>query len=562
MTDLAPDVTAASPTPPARPPGGSPSRLTSALAGLRWGWRTLTSMRTALLLLLLLALAAVPGSLLPQRGTAPGDVTRYERAHTTLAPVFDRLGLFEVFAAPWFAAIYLLLLVAMTGCVLPRCRRLWQAVRADPAPAPVRFDRLGDQLTGTVDLPADEVLDRAVRQLRRRRFRVRTDRAADTTTISAETGFSRELGNLVFHGSLLLLLYGVAFGHLYGFEGRVIVVEGAGFANVRSQYDEFTGGPGVDPDELERFSFTLTDFRATFEQSGPNRGAPRTFAADLLLTDGARERPLTVRVNDPLEVNGTKAFLTGHGYAPVFTVRDGGGAVAFSGPVTFLPRDASFSSEGVVKVPDAAPTQLAFEGFFLPTAAIGPQGPVSTFPAADNPHALLTAYTGDLGLGSGRPQSVYSLDKTRLRQVMVDGAPLAQALTVGETMTLPGGAGSITFDGVRQFANFQLAHDPGRQVSLVAAVLLLLGLTGSLLIRQRRVFVRVHDNDAGSASTTITLAGQPRTRRGLPESELAELADALGLLSQASPSPDLPDPTGRPRTGSPGTDPRPGAHHA
>ena len=60
-------------------------------------------------------------------------------------------------------------------------------------------------------------------------------------------------------------------------------------------------------------------------------------------------------------------FLVGHGYAPVVTVRDGNGDVAYSGPVVFLPQDSPFASFGVVKVPDARPKQLGFEGLFLPT---------------------------------------------------------------------------------------------------------------------------------------------------------------------------------------------------
>ena len=159
---------------------------------------------------------------------------------------------------------------------------------------------------------------------------------------------------------------------------------------------------------------------------------------------------------------------------------------------------------------DAAPTQLAFEGLFLPTAAIGPQGPVSTFPAADNPHALLTAYTGDLSLGNGRPQSIYTLDKTRLSQVQVDGAPLAKALQVGQTMSLPGDAGSITFDGVQQFANFQLAHDPGRQLSLLAAVLLLLGLIISLMA------IPINDCMRIAAATCLYMDGSTTRRAGPP----------------------------------------------
>ncbi len=312
--------------------------------------------------------------------------------------------------------------------------------------------------------------------------------------------------------------------------------QGNGFANVRAQYDEFRPGPWTDTEDLTPFALTLQDFRARFEATGPNRGAPREFEADLEVTrTGDRASAVTLRVNEPLEVEGTKVFLTGHGYAPVFTVRDGKGEVVQQGPVVFLPLDASFASEGVVKAPDARPTQLAFEGLFLPTAAIGPDGPTSTFPAADSPHALLTAYTGDLGLASGRPQSVYELDKTRLRQAVVDGAPLAKALAVGQTMTLPDSAGSITFDGVQQFANFQIAHDPGRQVALAAALLLLGGLTVSLVVRQRRVFARVQATSSGCA---VVLAALPRTRRGVPGGELGDIAAALGL--QPGPPPSSP----------------------
>ena len=92
---------------------GSATRLTSGRLGvvgwLRWGWRQLTSMRTALVLLFLLALASIPGSVLPQQGIDPAAVTQYYAAHPALAPFLARLSAFDVFGAPWFAAIYLLL---------------------------------------------------------------------------------------------------------------------------------------------------------------------------------------------------------------------------------------------------------------------------------------------------------------------------------------------------------------------------------------------------------------------------------------------------------------------
>jgi len=415
----------------------------------RWAWRTLTSMRTALILLALLALAAVPGSVLPQRGVSsdPSAVVRFTQDYPAVAPWLDRLGLFDVYSSPWFAAIYLLLLTSMTGCVLPRCAVLWRAARAYPPRTPRNLSRFPSHGRWQSDRPAGDVLAAAAAELRRRRFRVRVDADA----VRAEKGYLREAGNLLFHLSLLVLLFGVAAGALFGYEGRVIVVEGAGFSNTRSQYDEFTPGPLTDQTRLTPFSFTLEDFTASFEPVGPQRGTPRYFRAEVMVDTGApgAPEPQTIEVNHPLDVAGTKAFLTGNGYAPQVTVRDGAGTTVFTGPVVFLPLDGNLASEGVIKAPDAQPTQLAFEGLFLPTAAVDPRtGPYSAFPDTLNPQLLLTAYTGDLGLGDGALQSVYALDKTDLTQVTVDGQPFARALRIGETMTLPDGQGSITFDAV------------------------------------------------------------------------------------------------------------------
>ena len=519
---------------PDRSPGGGgdrSDRLTRVVPGWAWGrwmWRTLTSMRTAVILLALLALAAVPGSLLPQRGVSsdPGAVVRFIRNNPTAAPWLDRFGFFEVYSSPWFAAVYLLLLVSMTGCVLPRSVRLWRAGRAAPPPAPSNLSRFEGYRSWQTTQPAEQVLDAAAEALRRRRFRVRVD----GDSVRAERGYLRETGNLLFHLSLLVMLFGVAFGQLFGFEGRVAVAEGAGFSNVRAQYDEFTPSPLTDIDDLEAFSLTLEDFNVVYETAAAKRGEPRDFTATVAYQVGADPTPRETRVqpNHPLNVNETKVFLTGYGYAPRVTVRDGRGRTVFAGPVIFLPKDSSYASDGVVKAPDALPTQLGFEGFFLPTGAIGPQGPYSAFPDALNPQLFLTAYTGDLGLDDGVPESVFTLDKTDLTQVRVDGKPFARALGVGDVMTLPNGQGSLTFDGVTRFANFQIAHDPGKEVSLFAAIMLLVGLTGSLIIRRRRIWIRVRaDGPHDGGSSSVEIAGFSLTRRGSPPDELDTLASSL-----------------------------------
>jgi len=103
---------------------------------LLWFWRQLTSMRVALVLLFLLAVASVPGSIFPQRRTNPIAVSAYFDDHPDLAPWLDRLSMFDVFGAPWFGAIYLLLFVSLVGCVVPRTRVHLAAMRARPPRPP------------------------------------------------------------------------------------------------------------------------------------------------------------------------------------------------------------------------------------------------------------------------------------------------------------------------------------------------------------------------------------------------------------------------------------------
>ncbi|RYB89080.1 cytochrome c biogenesis protein ResB [Nocardioides glacieisoli] len=502
---------------PAFPPSPRPSELT---AWGRWAWRTLTSMRTAIVLLVLLALTAVPGSLLPQRGVAsdPAAVANFAREHPDLAPWLDRLSLFNVYSAPWFAAVYVLLLVSMTGCVIPRCMHLWREFRSDPPAAPRHLSRETGHLVGPVERPQD-ALDAAAGHLEAKRFRVsRTD-----TEVRAEKGRLRELGNLAFHLSLLVLLFGIAGGKLFGYEGRVALVEGTTFANVSASYDALSPAPWADLAGLEPLELTLDDFSAEFETEGTRLGEPRDFeAAVTYSSDDEGEGSTTIRPNQPLDINGTKFFLTGHGYAPELTVRDGNGDVAASGPTIFLPVDQTFTSDGVIKAPDARPGSLALQGVFLPTAVTGMA--VSAYPDQVNPIVELTAYTGDLGLDDGSTQSVFTLDFTDLDQVRgKDGKPWRVSLAPGQTARLPGGLGSVTFDDVSRFANFQIARDPGKEVSLLAAILLLLGLTASLSVPRRRIWVRRNDDG------TVEIAGRSLSRRPVPPGELEQLADTLGL---------------------------------
>lgn len=476
---------------------------------LRWMWRQLTSMRTALLLLFLLAVGSVPGSILPQRGTDPLKVAEYLTAHPGWGSFFDAIGFFAVFSSPWFAAIYLLLCVSLAGCIIPRTRLHWRAMRAVPPAAPARLSRLAESRSWEVDTSiasAEFVLDEAATTLRKRRWRVRTsDLAGDTGWVAAEKGYLRETGNLIFHTALLVLLFSIAVGGLFGWSGKVIIVTGETFSNTLTQYDSFKKGALVDSANLPPFSFTLDSFQATYQEEGKQEGAPRSFEADVTyqIDPSAAPAGKVISVNDPLEVDGSKVFLIGHGYAPVITVKDKTGIVVYAAPTVFLPTDANFTSTGVVKMPDVDP-QLGLQGMFLPTASIDPTlGPISTFPAANDPGLFLSAWTGNLGLDNGRAQSVYTLDATQMNRIGVE------AIKLGETWQLPDGVGTVTFDGIAEYATVDIAHDPGKEPALIAAILAIAGLMLSLFIPRRRVWVRV--TKTASGTSRIEVAGLSRT---------------------------------------------------
>jgi cytochrome c biogenesis protein len=483
-------------------------------------------MRTALVLLFLLALAAIPGSVFPQRLQNAPAVNQYLRDNPTWGPVLDRLGMFEVYGSVWFSAIYVLLFASLVGCVLPRTAAHLRTLRQPPPVAPRVLSRLPEHRRATSDAAPEELLAAAEKSLRSKRWRVRTSRPEDDATgwVAAEKGYARETGNLLFHVALLGLLVAVAVGSLTGFSGKVIVKVGSGFADTVSQYDAFSPGRFAGADNLPPFSMTLDDFHAAYQRGGSQNGAARDFEATVTsrATPDADPVTTTVQVNEPLEIDGVKMFLVGHGYAPTITVKDADGTTVFHDSVVFLPQDGNFTSTGVVKASDADPA-LALQGYFLPTTAVDEvTGPYSSFPAADDPSVFLSAWTGDLRLDT--VPNVYRLDTTGMTRLGI------KALTPGQSWTVPTTGQTVTFDGVVEFASFSVARDPGKAPALLAALLAILGLSLSLLVHRRRLWVRAYRDEQGA--TVVEVAGLSRTEHGSTADAIDALVAALPLRAE------------------------------
>jgi cytochrome c biogenesis protein len=494
--------------------------MTRILAVVRNTWRALTSMGTALVLLFLLALAAIPGALWPQRTVNPTTVAGYIADNPRLGPWLDRFQIFDVFSSVWFTSIYVLLFVSLIGCLSPRLIEHARSLRATPVRAPRNLGRLPKHSVLTTQGDPDVLGDAVSDRLRGWRRTVR--RTDDVVEVSAEKGYLREAGNLVFHFSLIGLLVSIAAGKLFGYEGNVIVIAdgGPGFCSASpAAFDAFRPGTTVDGTALYPICLRVNDFEADFLPSGQAVG----FAADVVyqagdaLTTGQWES-YQLKVNEPLRIAGNRVYLLGHGYAPTFTVTFPDGqtrtqtlqwqpeelqTLLSSGAMRFDPPAGSY--------PDAderRKNQIAIEGLLAPTEQLDGTLLSSAFPALNKPAVAIDIYKGDTGLDSGRPQSIFALDPNMIRQGRLERMARVN-LRLGEDTRLADGT-VVRFDAVTDFVSLQVSHDPAQIWVLVFAITMMAGLLVSLVIRRRRIWVKIRRDEDGSA-LTVEMGGLART---------------------------------------------------
>ena len=470
----------------------------------RFAWRQLTSMRTALILLMMLGLAAIPGSLLPQRPQNPMAVRQYFVDQPGLARWIDKAGGFDVYASSWFSAIYILLFISLIGCVLPRTFEHFKTMRALPPVTPKHLEKLEAHSAFAGD---GKDLERAEKWLRKNRFRLRIQDGS----ISAEKGYVRETGNLLFHLSLILILIGVSVGSLFGMKGSAIITTGERFINLATSYDSLDYGKITNETSLNTFSIKLNKFVATYD---PVTNIPLDYSAFVTTIDElGKQQDQVIKVNSPLTFGTTRVYLQANGYSPFVTVRDSVGNVTFQGAIPFLPQDTNLRSIGAIKVPEASP-QIGFVSSFVPTYERDPKmGAISIYPLLLEPKLLFSIWEGDLGLDTGIPQSVYKIDTTKMTRIALD------SLAPGESYSFNGG--SITFEKVEPWINLQIVRDPGKSYSLIGGILALLGLLASLFGRRRRIWIKV------DASGRVEVAGLAKTNAAALEIEMAHFVSAV-----------------------------------
>jgi cytochrome c biogenesis protein len=519
-------------------PSASPSRPTLRRS-LALVWRTLRSMRTALVLLLLLALAQIPGSLLPQTPNSPERVQRYLADHPVLGELFWRAGLFDVFGSWWFALITVLLFTSLVACLLPRSRAAVRAIGQPPVHVR-EIDAFPLYQERTVSLPPAEATRTAVEVLRRRRFRV----AAGERSVAGEKGALRDLGSLVFHWAFVLLIVGVVVGKGTGYSGRATLAEGETWVDTAATYDgTLRSGRFFDGGHTGT-GIRLLSFEDTFRSSG----VPMDFVShvELLDAEGHVVRTDDVRINHPVEFGGLRFFQFGFGWAPVVRVEDGGQTIA-DGPLIMGQEQAPSGVSqlampwiGVVKLPSLRP-QIAVQLELWPDSAAYLRslqtGEPQAMVAENAPFMRYTVWRGrllDLSRGA--------LDTSLMRQIGSGVVGAGQTVDLSKGCVVGAGAGSpgelpanvctgeadpalaMTFADLRRYSVLQVTRDVGVPIVLLAAILLLLGLLPALYTSRRKLWVRAEPVDGG---TLLKVGGFALQRKAQFEEEFAKVVEAI-----------------------------------
>ena len=492
-------------------------------------WRTLRSMRTALILLLILAAAAVIGSLLPQVPNSPERVGQYLDDHEFWGTMFFRAGFFDVYGSWWFVLITALLFVSLAACLFPRTRAMIRAVRQRPIHAR-ELDGFRHHAEIRVGTGPDEAAVTAARYLRRKRFRV----SRDGLGVAAEKGVLREIGSLLFHWAFFLLLLGVIVGKGTGFTGRAVVTEGETFVDALPNYagqirtGRYFGGG------FTGIGFRLLDFEDSYR---PNGQAIDFVSRVRFLDRGGRPTGTEeIRVNHPAEAGGLRFFQEGFGWSPVVEVSLQGQRL-WSTAIEMARDDApegvpatAMPWRGAIKLtapqPDVMitlelwPDLRAFANFQLtgePTSMLG----------QFDPYIRYSVYTGEIV-----DPALSTIDTTDLRRI--GGSDLHAAGT--STFDVPGaGELRLSFPELRQYSVFLISRDVGIPVVLAAAILVLVGLIPSLYVSRRKVWIRA---EAAPGGALVKIGGFALQRKDAFEEEFDRIVRGIGGREAVEPQPE------------------------
>jgi cytochrome c biogenesis protein len=263
-------------------------------------WEALSSVRLTIPLLIVLAVASIFGTLIPQNGT-PEEYLRIYKVSTY--KILAILGFLDMYHAGWFVFLLALLSLNLIVCSLkrwPSVRKVFSGPEIPTSEGQWKATAPGRKFA--LSLPAGGALPKVQEGLLRAFGRPQALQGQGAWYLLAEKGKLSRLGFYCIHFSILVILLGGMIGSFFGLRGYVNIVEGETVDRVFLR-----NGHQVQP---LGFKVKLDQFNVSFYDTG----APRDFKSTVTILEGDR-KVLTkaIRVNHPLTYNGISFYQSSYG---------------------------------------------------------------------------------------------------------------------------------------------------------------------------------------------------------------------------------------------------------
>jgi cytochrome c biogenesis protein len=270
-------------------------------------WSAFSSIKLAVVLLILIALTSIAGTLLPQHEGAAQFVSGLNPAAQSM---WRFMGLGDLYHSWWFRLLLLALAVNLVFCTVKRLPGAFKMYRA-PLKADLQkpFETLpADQTASFAGTPA-EASKKVSDLLRKRYSRFEYSDSGKGLFFAAEKGRLSIFGVHMVHASVLLILAGALVGSFLGFQAYVNIPEGSAIDTVylRSTRKPLDLG----------FTVQCDAFHVQFYETG----APKEYRSELRFISGNSEpEKHLVRVNHPATYHGVTFYQATYGTMPGGTV--------------------------------------------------------------------------------------------------------------------------------------------------------------------------------------------------------------------------------------------------
>lgn len=411
----------------------------------------------------------------------------YEPTLGPLVDVFERLGFFRIFTAPWFTAMLILLTVSITVCTLDRLPKIRAVTARSRVEQPGSFFDASLAGRGTMKLAtaltADQSEDAATRvaqQMRARGWEASTspDPEAPGGKIVHGDRFRRSYRfTLVMHTGLVLLIAGAALSGALGYTQGILL----------------TNGEALPVGKIGSAGGLVVENRA-FSAPRTESGAFADFTTELALyKDGAQVAEKVIRVNDPLMYDGWSFHQNFFGPSVKLEIRSITGDLLWSGEA---PLTATVEGAPYATLP-------------IPGSSAGLELLLQRDPAGVA--ALLVVASEPVAPASSQVRTLF-----------------ASVLAPGEVASAPNVNFTVQLQAVSSYSGIIARRDPAAAIVWLAAALIMTGLTLTLRRPRARLWIRIQPGRA-EADAALLLERGARAEQAAPL--LARIAETLGAPS-------------------------------